>query len=378
MKRCVIFFSRFMSRTVARLLLLVVVEAHEYLSAPLSRTGSCLLNGVIMGSKICQTHTTPDTSDDVQCLDDKLTYSHLFHVHPAYENFACGGSTLVKGSRGGSQGLLQECGDLKSDPTHFNMSLPGPGEVATYKAGQEVELGLKGFFHQGVMRVSLCFYEDSACSSPSHFTSYVLGYHFSEGTSGDASAPEGIYSVVLGFKVRMPNRKGRAALQWLVDAEDVRSYVSCTTIEIIGATIESPQRSPSSAPLHGPRTDSYACNGHPLCNCTTTHEPTSPNVGLGLVCPQGTSPSVINGTSTGTDIVAQYKAQLGVDVFCGLCISNGCPSSCGGKYNGFYQGPKCTNAPVLKGCGATHETALPKYIECSAATCTSSGWSPSL
>lgn len=67
MKRCVIFtifFSRFMSRTVARLLLLVVVEAHEYLSAPLSRTGSCLLNGVIMGSKICQTHTTPDTSDD--------------------------------------------------------------------------------------------------------------------------------------------------------------------------------------------------------------------------------------------------------------------------------------------------------------------------
>ena len=210
-----------MSRTVARLLLLVVVEAHEYLSAPLSRTGSCLLNGVIMGSKICQTHTTPDTSDDVQCLDDKLTYSHLFHVHPAYENFACGGSTLVKGSRGGSQGLLQECGDLKSDPTHFNMSLPVPGEVATYKAGQEVELGLKGFFHQGVMRVSLCFYEDSACSSPSHFTSYVLGYHFSEGTSGDASAPEGIYSVVLGFKVRMPNRKGRAALQWLVDAEDV-------------------------------------------------------------------------------------------------------------------------------------------------------------
>lgn len=212
-----------MSRTVARLLLLVVVEAHEYLSAPLSRTDSCLLNGVIMGSKICQTHTTPDTSDDVQCLDDKLTYSHLFHVHPAYENFACGGSTLVKGSRGGSQGLLQECGDLKSDPTHFNMSLPVPGEVATYKAGQEVELGLKGFFHQGVMRVSLCFYEDSACSSPSHFTSYVLGYHFSEGTSGDASAPEGIYSVVLGFKVRMPNRKGRAALQWLVDAEDVRS-----------------------------------------------------------------------------------------------------------------------------------------------------------
>ena len=78
-----------------RLLLLGVVKAHEYLSAPHSRTDSCLLNGVIMGGKSCQTHTTPDTSDDVQCLDDKLTYSHLFHVHPAYENFACGGSILV-------------------------------------------------------------------------------------------------------------------------------------------------------------------------------------------------------------------------------------------------------------------------------------------
>ena len=50
----------------------------------------------------------------------------------------------------------------------------------------------------------MCFTEDADCSSPEHFTKYVLGYHFTEGTAGNASSPKGIYSVVMGFKVRMP------------------------------------------------------------------------------------------------------------------------------------------------------------------------------
>ena len=29
--------------------------AHEYMRAPMARTDTCLLNGVIMGDKICQT-----------------------------------------------------------------------------------------------------------------------------------------------------------------------------------------------------------------------------------------------------------------------------------------------------------------------------------
>ena len=32
-------------------------EAHEYMHEPPARTGSCLLNGVIMGGAICQTLT---------------------------------------------------------------------------------------------------------------------------------------------------------------------------------------------------------------------------------------------------------------------------------------------------------------------------------
>jgi hypothetical protein len=52
------------------------------------------------------------------------------------------------------------------------------------------------------MRVSLCYEEDSDCSKPVDFTKYVLGYHFTEGTAGNESAPEGIYSVVMAFTVR--------------------------------------------------------------------------------------------------------------------------------------------------------------------------------
>ena len=254
---------------------------------------------------------------------------------------------------------------------------------------------------------------------------YILGYHFTEGTAGDASAPEGIYSVDFSFAVRLPQRRcgrrpvhpcrlaaraclalpsthaaslrvrasltdalglllrsGRVVLQWLVDAEDVRSYVSCTSVDIVGDSIGSVGDSIGSVGASIDDNEKYddrrfTCNGHPLCNCTTTATPRYGGVGLGLTCPQGTAPSVAHGSTTGTDIVKQYKEQLGVDAFCGLCISNGCPSTCGGKYKGFYQGPRCTNKPVVGGCGDVHHTALPKYIECTAGECTSSGWSPS-
>ena len=50
------------------------------------------------------------------------------------------------------------------------------------------------------MRMAVCYEADSDCSAPGDFTKYVLGYHFTEGTAGNASAPEGIYSVVMPFK----------------------------------------------------------------------------------------------------------------------------------------------------------------------------------
>merc|ERR1719361_3199167 len=330
-------------------------EAHEYLAVPPARSGELLLNAVAMGSKFCHYAGKSETQDQ-QCADetDPMAWSHLFNVHTAWDKFACGGSTLVKGTAG-SQGLMQDAGDIESNPTRFDMSLQGPEFTSEYKAGSEVELKLRGFFHQGVMRVALCFRDEDDCQLQSSYNKYVLGYHFTEGTRGNGGD---IYDVTLPFNVKLPNRNGRAVLQWLVDAEDVRSYVSCADVEL-------------SAASETQASSSYVCNGHPLCNCTSTTD----DVRLGGACPMGTAASTSRGQATGTDIVKQYKEQVGVEEFCSLCITNGCPSTCGGMYKGYYQGDLCTNSPVIEGCGASHESGLPRYIDCTPETCTSFGWS---
>lgn len=329
--------------------LVVLGQCHEYLKEPLARTSDCLLNAVVMGSKICKKGV-----EDVQCTEEPSFYSHLFQVNDAYAQNSCGGSLQVHGSAG-TQGLLQHCGDIAQNPSLFDMTVAGPHPVSEWQAGSEVELRVHGFFHEGVMRAALCFREDSDCMSPSDFDHYVLGFHFTEGAAGTGSD---IYTVDMPFKVKLPNRNGKAVLQWLVDAEDVRSYVSCADINLVGASGDA---SP----------DEYVCNGHPLCNCTLTSQD---DVGLGQLCPRGTAPSTSGGQATGTDIVRQYKDQVGVDEFCALCITNGCPSTCGGIFKGYYQGDKCTNSPVVADCGDVHESGLPRYLSCSASTCQSAGW----
>merc|ERR1712176_1200825 len=142
-------------------------------------------------------------------------------------------------------------------------------------------------------RISMCFRDEMDCQQMSSYNKYVLGYHFTEGTAGISN----IYDVELPFQVKLPNRNGKAVLQFLVDAEDVRSYVSCSDIELSGAS--SPEM-----------VDEYTCNGHPLCNCTLSDSA----VQLAGSCPRGTSPSVKpSDQTTGTDIVQQYKDQVGVD-----------------------------------------------------------------
>jgi hypothetical protein len=329
----------------------VLVQGHEYLKEPLARTSDCLLNAVVMGSTICQ-----KGSDDVQCSEDPSFYSHLFQVNDAYSQNACGGSLQVKGNTGGTQGLLQHCGDIATNPNLFDMSLTGPYPTSQWLAASEVELRVRGFFHEGVMRISLCYREDSSCMSPKDFNQYVLGFHFTEGTAGTGSD---IYDVEMSFKVKVPNRDGTAVLQLLVDAEDVRSYVSCADVEISGAKATTGSK------------DDYVCNGHPLCNCTVG---SADEVALGQSCPRGTAASTSGGQATGTDIVRQYKEQVGVEEFCSLCITNGCPSTCGGAYKGYYQGDKCTNSPVIDNCNDHHQSGLPRYVNCSPDTCKSSDW----
>merc|ERR1711881_625928 len=93
--------------------------------------------------------------------------------------------------------------------------------------------------------------EDSSCNHPSDFDKYILGFTFTEGTAGQTD----LYTPEMPFKVMLPNRNGKAVMQWLVDAEDVRSYVSCSDVELAGAMLDATE-------------DQYTCNGHPLCNCT--------------------------------------------------------------------------------------------------------------
>jgi hypothetical protein len=334
--------------------LLSVAAAHEYLADPPARTGDNKLNAVAMGSKLCR-YSSLAPNEDLQCGDetDPAAFARLFHVQSSWADFACGGSTLVQGKTG-SQGLMQAAGDMISNPEKFKVSLQGPEKVTTYAAGSEVEMRLHGFFHEGVMRIALCFPDKMDCQKMSSYNKYVLGYHFTEGTAG----LDDIYNVDLPFKVKLPQRNGKAIVQWLVDAEDVRSYVSCSDIELVGATQDA-------------TSDQYMCNGHPLCNCTLSDA----KVGLHGSCPRGTAPHIHSDqSSTGTDIVKQYKDQLGAEEFCKLCITNGCPSTCGGIYKGFYEGDKCTNTPVREGCGDMHSSALPKFLECSPDTCKSSNW----
>lgn len=338
--------------------LAVSVTGHEYMADPPVRSGDILLNAVAMGTKFCH---YPDKGvsarEDLQCNDesDPAAWARLFQVHPAWDKFACGGSTEVVGSSG-SQGLMQAAGDIISHPNRFDMALTGPETTTSYVAGSDLEIKLRGFFHQGVMRIALCFHDEMDCQKMNSYDKYVLGYHFTEGTAGISN----IYDVELPFQVKFPNKNGRAVLQFLVDAEDVRSYVSCSDIELTGASDELTD-------------DVYTCNGHPLCNCTLAGD----NVHLSGSCPRGTSPSVDpSDQALGTDIVQQYKEQVGVDEFCALCIKNGCPSTCGGIYKGFYQGDKCTNSPVIAGCGDSHKSGLPRFVDCTLDTCTSSKWVP--
>ena len=79
-----------------------------------------------------------------------------------------------------------------------------------------------------------------------------------------------IYDAVLTTKLMMPNRAGRAVLQWQTDTEDVRSYVSCSDIVI--------KENPHGPLAHLPP-DVSLCNGHPLCNCTIVDSPAFGSVG---------------------------------------------------------------------------------------------------
>mmetsp|Transcript_6080 Transcript_6080/g.22300 ORF Transcript_6080/g.22300 Transcript_6080/m.22300 type:complete len:412 (+) Transcript_6080:52-1287(+) len=369
-----------------------VAHSHEYMGFPPCRTGHCQVNGMIMGYRSDNpTHEGTTELQNVGTLfgdgsgepADPELVKHLFRYNYAYTNYACGGSPIVvnkplKGTHGTNH-LLSNCahhgiGDqsITFNPKLFDMTVEPPEGETSLPAGEEFEVTLNDFFHQALMRFAICYKEDYTCNEQHHFHDYILGYHFNEGTMGCADAYNNtcVYSAVMKTRLMMPNRAGRAVLQWHTDTEDARSYVSCSDIIVT--------ENPSGKNAHLPP-DVSLCNGHPLCNCTIVSKPTYGSVGLGAQCPMGTESPVFNPIVKGkmvertVGVIEQWKDQLGVEEFCNLCISNGCASTCGGTLYGFpyYQGPSCTNEPVIAGCstGVPHVSSLPAYIPCTKATC---------
>eukprot|EP00164_Ancoracysta_twista_P001415 GFYU01001845.1.p1 GENE.GFYU01001845.1~~GFYU01001845.1.p1 ORF type:complete len:354 (-),score=116.53 GFYU01001845.1:51-1112(-) len=288
------------------------VSGHKWMGDPLDRTNECLLNGVIIG----------DLVNGQQ--DGNNGRAFHFNYNQLYAHRACGGANDASIN----QGLIAYCGNMDTKPDLFDMDVAKP-VAKTYTAGEEFTAVFHGFFHPGVLRLAVC-YEN--CNDMASFEDNILGYWFMEGTSGPQSD---IYSAQVSVKAKMPNRNSeRAVLQWLVDADDVRSYVSCADIAITGGT--------DSGDIE------VECNGHPFCDCNTVT--TGGDFGLGKDCPYSSSDSTFKA-------IYDFKDQLGEETFCGLCVDDGCPSTCGGKWFGSYNGPNKK--------GGVHKNNLPQYHTCS-------------
>jgi len=309
-----------MNRLIFVVLLFVgVCLCHQWMSYPNPRTDNCVLNGLVFG----------DLCEGGQCSQRNRKF--WFDQNKLYNEFPCGGNPSPVIDQISVQYCAYTTWDDEDRVNKYDMNKSMP-TVASYKAGEEVNITMIGFQHPGVTRIAVC-YED--CQYMSSYEDYILGYWFREGTAGPN---ENIFGAVVNVTVKMPNRNcDNCVLQMLTDADDVRSYVHCADIQITGAS--------------GDDTLSW-CNGHPFCDCQL-EDPNPPffsEYGLGKICPYSYSDDTFYEN-------LDFISQIGVDAYCDNCASDGCPFHCGGIWTGVYNGPNTL--------GGVHQSALPKYVECS-------------
>jgi hypothetical protein len=190
---------------------LFYVAAHEYLGDPPARTGTGVLSGFMMGETACDYGNGVQQCGGAKQTDPDFVLHH-FRYNSDYTHRACGGSTDPR-KLGYDTPFIQDEGDVSKFPHRFDMNIAGPSKVTTFKAGSTVTVRFNGFFHQGVIRLAMCF---ENCNDMKSYDDYVLGYWFTEGTAGPSN---NIYGVELYAEVKLPNRAGNATLQYLTDAE---------------------------------------------------------------------------------------------------------------------------------------------------------------
>lgn len=301
---------------------IAAVYSHQWMSEPVPRTGNCVLNGIIFG----------DMCAGGQCSQRSRKF--WLRQNELYDNYPCGGSPSTDIDQISTQYCYYSTWDDADRQDNYNMTVSQP-IVGSFVAGQEYTLTITGFQHPGTIRVAVC-YEN--CQEMSSYEDYILGYWWREGTAGPNS---NIYGAVVNVTVKMPNRNcDNCVLQMLADADDVRSYVSCSDISITGASGD---------------TSLSWCNGHPFCDCNLVdeHPPFYSEYGLHKTCPYSYS----GDTYYQND---DFISQVGVTAYCNYCASNGCPLHCGGIWTGVYNGPNTI--------GGVHTNGLPQYVECSSSS----------
>eukprot|EP00128_Syssomonas_multiformis_P011178 Colp12_sorted_trinity150504_noHs@26625 len=296
------------------LALLQLVAAHQQFFHKDLRTGQqSLLNGIASATRI---------ETDGNYKQEIKTNPFVGRIDKKFANgYACGGlpdPLMEKYIYNGAK-----ISSLDKNSYDFTKP-PVTGNITGFAANTEQTLTIKGFFHQGVVRVAIC-YNLTECNNARGYEDYILGYWYMLGVM--TTSTQDIYSLEFKIKVKIPNRNcDRCVLQVLFDSSDNRAYVNCLDVKISGATSNNDM--------------SVTCNGHPLCNCTDTID-NSTGFGLGKACPKNI-PDAYSFDNTAI-------SQLGVTEFCKNCIQDACVPVCNQvrtDLKGFYNGDASTQYPL--------------------------------
>jgi len=242
---------------------------------------------------------------------EQIHEKYVVQVDSKWFWYPCGGKATQANGLAGNIMATAPPGNMRSNlrnnmqanPKFFDFGQGFGVKPVVWRAGAVVPIEITGSFHPGTIRVAICY---DSCDRLDQFEKYILGYWWVEGF---------INQHTLTVNVELPLRPcDRCVLQYLHEAADARSYVTCADVML----------SPSAPTVPVYSAGQHNCNGHPLCNCK---EGVAARYGLGGRCPVGLAK---RGYTPRAGSYLEAANVLGHNQFCGYCVSNGCPTTCGG------------------------------------------------